>query len=125
MLRTIASVYLTAFLVACPFVCGSSDKGFDLNCPDSGCHTPRDVDSPAHCPEEGGNCVCQGAIQRAQSYPSLERVPASFVVDLPHVTLYSALLEAGFGAYSSRTPFGLASSASSHRVCALLQRFDC
>lgn len=55
----VAAVLLVGLLVLCPAVCGAEE-------PDRGTHAHSAAGgpaTPAHCPEDGSNCICQGAVQ--------------------------------------------------------------
>jgi len=45
----------------CPLICGAEEiaHGARLH----GATDGPSGDSPSHCPEEGDNCICQGAVQ--------------------------------------------------------------
>jgi hypothetical protein len=58
--RTLAAFSLIGLLTLCPLICGAEEIA-------GGAHRHRPAGGPAgnapsHCPEEGDNCICQGAI---------------------------------------------------------------
>ena len=64
MVRSCATYALVGLLMLCPFVCGEAEIGHGVT------HRHETTDSapershgPAHCPEGGDNCICEGAVQ--------------------------------------------------------------
>jgi hypothetical protein len=55
----VAAILLVGLLALCPAVCGVEEDGRGAHA-----HTASGgTVPPAHCPEDGSNCICQGAVQ--------------------------------------------------------------
>ncbi len=69
-MRTILALGLAVLILACPRICGAGEPGWPAH--DAHAHAPAGDhdDGPAHCPDEGGSCICQGAIVAKATGPS-------------------------------------------------------
>ena len=119
--RTLASLFLTGLILACPFLCGAAEA-FETAHEHSGSESP----SPAHCPDDSDSCICRGAVQAHDV-----RVPDFDGIGLP-LGMFGLV---GIVAHSSAHPLahmtsdghptGLAAWGSSLAVRAFLQNFRC
>jgi len=64
--RSLVAVLLVGLISACPLFCEAAgfDQGLHQCRPGATCDEPGAPD-PAPCSEDGGNCICSGAIQAA------------------------------------------------------------
>src|SRR4051812_46494562 len=66
--RSFVALVLMGMILACPFLCGVGEDPCAAIPHHAGGAT--DGPSPGHCPEDGDDCICRGAVQ-----PSEVRVP--------------------------------------------------
>ena len=124
-MRNLVSLLLIGFLGICPILCEAAEIVQDLHgCEvDASCPHPEEVPSP--CPDDGGSCICNGAIQATTvRLPDAHSavLPAPFFLTLPAV----ALRHAPFHHLTwDGAPAGLASFGDSGTVRALLQNYRC
>jgi len=123
--RNLVTLFLIGFLGICPLLCEAAEIAQDLHgCEvDSTCPHPGEPPSP--CPDDGGSCICNGAIQAAEV-----RLPDSHSAVLPvpvFLTLPTvALRHPPFHHLTwDGAPTGLASFGDSGSVRALLQNYRC
>lgn len=123
MVRFCVAYTLVGLLMLCPFVCGAAGAGHDT----THRHQASEGSSershgPAHCPEGGDNCICEGAVQ-----PLDVRVPHAHDAGLP--CAFAAILDspshpiAHLAWDGSLT--GLAGRGDHPTVRALLQNYRC
>lgn len=115
----VVALLLVGLLTLCPAVCGAEESG-------QGAHAHADAKggpaSPAHCPEDGGNCICQGAVQPDAvriDHSSIDRAVSSVVLST------STLLHPITHPSLDRVPTGLAGLGDRHAVRAFLQSVRC
>jgi len=60
--RTFIVPFLIALITACPFLCGVAESDHGSHRFDASAGTPCGPTSPAHCPQDGDDCICQGAV---------------------------------------------------------------
>ena len=123
--RTFVTLLLTGFLLACPLVCGAAEAGHVTHHVNPA-SSPAESPAPGHCPADTDNCICQGAVQSADSRVTdldaiglplpfhglvgiLDHTPAHW---LAHLT-------------SDGRPTGLASWGDANTIRAVLQNFRC
>src|SRR4051794_6488571 len=64
--RSLMIVNLIAALSFCPMFCGLEEADHGTHGHGAAGSASSDVPSaPGHCPEDGDNCICQGAIESA------------------------------------------------------------
>lgn len=61
--RTLLAVMLIGLLSFCPVLCGAAETGHDAH----GHGASDEPASPTHCPDDGDNCICQGALVSGSS----------------------------------------------------------
>jgi hypothetical protein len=117
--RALSSLTLIGLLMLCPLICGVEELGHQAHR-----HGSSESTAPSHCPEQGDNCICEGAVQpdnlRAHgSVPEVDGLPLllDLAIDPPlhplaHLT-------------SDGSPTGLAGWGNSHAVRAFLQNYRC
>lgn len=124
-MRTLVNLLLIGLIAACPIFCEAAEFGQDLHqCqPNSACND-HGIPDPSPCSDDGGSCICRGAIQAADvrlSNSDATCLPlplfAPLALPLPH-PLYLHLTRDG-------APTGLAAIGDSGAVRALLQNFRC
>ncbi len=117
-------VNLIAILTLCPVFCGTeeADHGTHWHGTSAGNDSDELPASPGHCPEDGDNCICQGAIQSAAV-----RVSDAFVVALSSPLVFALATPPHPLAHLTceGAPTGLAGWGNSHAVRAFLQNFRC
>lgn len=121
--RTFMIPYLMAVLTLCPVFCGTESDDHRACFPDAvGTGSDEAPSTPAHCPEEGDDCICQGAIlpvavKVAGCSAFALNLPSLLFVDTsPHTTAHSPWEVA---------PTGFAGKSDSLTVRAFLQNFRC
>jgi hypothetical protein len=120
--RAIAALLLTGLLVLCPILCGAEEFGHGAHRHGSSESASHDPSAPGQCPEEGDNCICQGAVVSVDV-----RVPDADALGLP--LLLGMLVHTPHHPLAHLTwdgsPTGLAGWGDSHAVRAFLQNFRC
>ena len=121
-MRAIAALLLTGLLVLCPILCGAEEFGHGAHRHGSWEGASQDASAPGHCPEEGDNCICQGAVVSVDI-----RVPDADVLGLPLLSGIPVLaLHHPIGHLTwDGSPTGLAAWGDSRAVRAFLQNFRC
>jgi hypothetical protein len=120
--RASLALYLAALLTLCPLLCGAAEfgQGAHRHGVSGGCS--NDSSSPDRCPEEGDNCICQGAVPADNV-----RHTGSDAVGLAQ--LVDAILHAPLRPIAHLTcegiPTGLAGWGDALAVRAFLQNFRC
>src|SRR4051812_13243725 len=61
--RSTVALTLAILITLCPFLCGAAEFGQGTHRHDVTEGTSHDSSAPDQCPEEGDNCICQGAVQ--------------------------------------------------------------
>jgi hypothetical protein len=116
--QSLINMLLACLILACPLLCGAEEVGHGVQHEYAG-----EGDSPAHCPENGDNCVCRGAVQTSNA----RAIAPDVEVPGPHFFLAPPLLHAH--PFHNLTwegpPAGLASWGDSLTIRALLQNFRC
>lgn len=123
-MRACVALTLIGVLLVCPLVCGAGDVDcsthHESNAPTSS------PDAPMHCPDEGGSCVCNGAIRSVEvkslhcSLGEHEPVSLDFLGSASHSPTRSLSIHS-----RSHAPCGLSGPADAQRVRALLQNYRC
>src|SRR4051794_39532457 len=75
--RTFVTMLLSGLILACPFLCGAAEANHVAHRE----HTTGDAShgpAPSHCPEDGDDCVCRGAVASSDV-----KVPAFDSIGLP------------------------------------------
>jgi hypothetical protein len=123
--RNLVTLFLAGILGICPLLCEAAGIAQDLH----GCEVestcPHPGEPPAPCSDDGGTCICNGAIQAVDvRMPDLDSafLPASASLCLPsHAPrLPLAPLPSREGGF-----VGLAGSGDATSVRSLLQNFRC
>lgn len=123
--RFFASLLLIGSILICPFLCGAAEAGHTAHHL-SGASVPRDHSAPDDCPEEGDNCICQGAIQSAEiRLPDLDVTSSPLPLHGLAGLLDHALSHSLAHLTCEGTPTGLAGWGNTITVRALLQDFRC
>ncbi|MEO6809584.1 MAG: hypothetical protein ABI353_10785 [Isosphaeraceae bacterium] len=118
-MRTLLVITLIGLLSFCPVLCGAAEVGHDAH----GHGASDEPASPTHCPDDGDNCICQGAlVSSSGSHVSL--------LDTLGVALDSVSLGQISScplAYLTRdgSPTGLTPWGNALKVRAFLQNFRC
>lgn len=121
--RTLAVLFLAGLIFACPLLCGAVE---DCQVAERAHSDGSPSHAPAHCPEDGDDCVCRGAVQATDV-----RVPHGDVNGLPALLQGLVGILAHSPAHSlahltsDGTPTGLAGWGTSLTVRAVLQNFRC
>lgn len=121
--RTLAVYSLVVLVMLCPVLCGAAEVAYGLHQHGAADVSPDHATPPTHCPEEGDNCICQGAIQSSDV-----RVPGSFDAFgllVPSLPLDRTPLHPIAHLTREGLPTGLAGWGSSLTVRAFLQNFRC
>jgi hypothetical protein len=116
--HTVAAVLLTGLLTLCPILCGAEEFGHGARLHDAN----EPASAPGHCPAEGDNCICQGAVASDDV-----RIPddhasckSLLLTAFAHTPLYPGAIRTPAGSPASRAvPRGARSARS------LLQNFRC
>jgi hypothetical protein len=117
--RSFSILALIGFLALCPLICGAGEIGHPSHQLGS-----SDSPSPSHCPEEGDNCICQGAVQGDHfRVPDLgsEAIGPFLFLDRSNDLLLHPLAHLT----SDGSPTGLAGWGDAHAVRAFLQNYRC
>jgi hypothetical protein len=124
-LRNLVALLLVGLISACPILCEAAEFGQGSHqCQaDTSCDHPAENRSP--CPDDGGSCICSGAIQAADvRIPDLDSafLPDSIGLWLPpHSLRYPLFLHLT----QDGGPTGLAGFGDAGAVRSLLQNFRC
>ena len=120
--RTLATLSLIGLLMLCPLICGAEEiaHGARLH----GATNGPSGDSPSHCPEEGDNCICQGAVQLDDIRSSDQDSGAVSLPPLFHISFLTPLHPIAHLTWNG-SPTGLAGWGGSLAVQAFLQIFRC
>lgn len=126
-MRSLLTLLLIGVVAACPLFCEAAGSGQGLHqCqPDTACDE-HGAPNPLPCSDDGGNCVCSGAIQAAGVRVSDHDDPAPLtpptLFALPALALRHpcSLHPIRDGAATGLAPFG-----DSGTVRALLQIYRC
>ncbi|SIO62509.1 hypothetical protein SAMN05444166_7067 [Singulisphaera sp. GP187] len=62
-MRSLLASFLALLITLCPLLCGAAEFGQGAHRHDVPESTSHDSSTPDQCPEEGDNCICQGAVQ--------------------------------------------------------------
>jgi len=117
--RSLSALALIGLLALCPLICGAGEMAH----PGHG-HGPPASSVPSHCPEEGDNCICQGAVR-----PGHVRTPdpgseAAGLPLVPDLSVHTPL-EAFAHLTCDGSPAGLAGRGGAQAVRAFLQNYRC
>lgn len=120
--RTVAALLLIGLVMFCPVLCGAVEVAHGPHRHADG--APGDSRAPEPCPEQGDNCICQGAV------PSVDaRLPGLLdVLGSPHFLLGGPTTlpqHLACPVDTSGALHGLASWGDSVTVRAYLQNFRC
>ncbi|RUL87011.1 hypothetical protein [Tautonia sociabilis] len=125
-MRSLVAVLLVGLIAACPLVCeaAGSDQSLHQCQPDTTCDEPGAPD-PAPCSDDGGNCICSGAIQgvgvRVSDHdPTPLPTPTLFALPAPGLRQPLSPYLARDGAAAGPGRFG-----DSGTVRALIQVYRC
>ncbi len=124
-MRNLLTLFLIGFLGICPILCEAAEIAQGLHGCEVDATCPHPGELPASCPDDGGSCICNGAIQAVDvRIPDLDSafLPASASLCLPsHAPRLplSPLLSREGG------PAGFAGSGDASAVRSLLQNFRC
>lgn len=125
-MRSLLTLLLIGVIAACPLFCEAAAPGQGLHqCqPDTACDD-HGVPNPSPCSDDGGNCVCSGAIQAAGVRTSDHDLtplasPTPFALPAFDLRRPLSLHLAWVGAATGLVPFG-----DPGTVCALLQVYRC
>ena len=120
MVRTFTAFFLIGLIAACPLLCGAVEIGHGTHGLETSSGVPGEPSAPGHCPQDGDDCICQGAVQADDA-----RLPGAaddfglllpFAHTPPHPIAH--LTRDG-------SPTGLAALGDSSTVRAFLQNFRC
>ena len=122
--RSVVALILMGTILVCPFICGLDECA----CATNRHHVdgPNDGPSPGHCPEDGDDCICRGAIPSSDvkiphaDDSGLRLSLYDLTGILAHTTPHSLAHLTNDG-----HPAGLASCGGAVVVRALLQNFRC
>jgi hypothetical protein len=119
--RAILSGLLIGFLTLCPILCGA--KEFAHGAHPHGTSDAASPDSaPDQCPEDGDNCICQGAVQvdslRGQDSDVFD-LPLLFLAFDPTPPHYASHLT------TQGSPTGPSGWGDANTVRSFLQNFRC
>lgn len=115
--------YLMAVLTLCPVFCGAETDDHRTCFGDAAGSRPDEAPStPAHCPDEADDCICQGAI-----LPGAVKVPGAnaFALNLPSLLFVDTSLHTIAHFSWEVAPTGFAGGHDSLAVRAFLQNFRC
>ncbi len=124
-MQRILAGLLAGLILACPLLCGAAEADHVAH-QDHPAKAPADQPTPAHCPQESDDCICEGAVQAASV--RLSGID-HFSVPLPSHDLVSlfdhsrAFSKALAHLTIDGTPTGLASWGDAATIRALLQNF--
>ncbi len=122
MVRTFAAHALIGLLILCPFVCGAAEDGHGTHRHQADDSSPERPHGPAHCPEGGDNCICDGAVQSCDA-----RIADSHDAGLPFA--FAAILNTPPHPIAHLTwdgsPSGLAGWGDHPTIRAFLQNYRC
>ena len=125
-MRNLLTLFLIGFLGICPVLCEAAGFAEGLHgCCEVDATCPHPGEAPSPCPDDGGSCICNGAIQAAAvRIPDAHStvLPAPVFLTLPAVALRQAPLH---HLTWDGAPAGLASFGDSGTVRALLQNYRC
>lgn len=62
-MREFVATLLVGAILTCPFICGAGEVDHGERGHDPVAGTRSDPGFPVHCPDEGGNCLCEGAVK--------------------------------------------------------------
>ena len=114
----VAAILLVGLLALCPAVCGVGEEGLGTHAhAASGRPEP-----PAHGPEDGSNCICQGAVQADAfrlAHPDVDRLTPRLAAASPTPLHPIAHLTRDGSAT------GLAGLGGRPAIRAILQNFRC
>lgn len=118
-MRKLLVITLIGLLSFCPVLCGAAEVGHDAH----GHGASQEPALPTHCPDEGDNCICQGALISSSDGYASSFDTIGVPLDLAELgqTLsrpFSDIIKGG-------PPAGPASWGDGLKVCALLQIFRC
>jgi hypothetical protein len=119
--RVILSGVLAGLLILCPILCGAKEFGHGAR-PHATADGASPDSAPDPCPEDGDNCICQGAVQ----VDSL-RGHDSDIFDLPllFLAIVHTPLHPASHLTSQGSPTGLAGWGDANTVRSFLQNFRC
>jgi hypothetical protein len=121
--RTFLVATLIGLLVSCPAVCGAAEAGHGSHGHREPSGSPGDPRAPVHCPEDGEDCICNGAVlagdvRLPDSDPDRLTPLLAFVVPpARHLVAHHLTPDSA--------PTGLAGRGDSRAVRAFLQNFRC
>lgn len=115
-MQKLAVTLLAFLLILCPAVCGAVEIGHG----EHGGTAAGETSTPNHCPEDGDDCICQGAVQADDV-----RVPDFDAVGFPFLFAMQVHtpLHPGANLTWSGSPTGLAGWGDVQTVRAFLQNF--
>lgn len=125
-MRSVIVLNLVCLTLLCPFICGAADadQGTHNHLP-SPCSGEAPA-TPAHCPDEGATCLCQGALRTSEVRLNNLVVAGPLAFGDLHLDLTSALPAQGVTQLlRDGRPTGLMASGDARTVRALLQNFRC
>ena len=107
-MRKLASLVLIGLLLLCPVICGAAEIGHGPGGHGTSADSREHAGEPESCPEDGDNCICQGAVRSVEvrvadhsaDASDLPFLPHHFVIDLaiPRLTVASLAEERGVAA---------------------------
>jgi len=123
--RTLLTSFLIGMLLACPAMCRTVEVADHPDCCEAQDDESPGSPAPDPCRDEGGSCICDGAIQADDaSVPELGAVPSPWNSTLGPITCPFVIAPGHHLTHDGRSS-GLAGSRDAVAVRALLQNFRC
>ncbi|WP_406696257.1 hypothetical protein V5E97_35245 [Singulisphaera sp. Ch08] len=121
-MRSILATFLAILITLCPLLCGAAEFGQGAHRHDVAENSSHDSSAPDQCPEEGDNCICQGAVQGGHvRFFGAETFNHSILVGL----LFPLSLNTLSHQARERSSTGLADWGNALAVRSFLQNYRC
>ena len=116
--------FLAGLLMLCPILCGAKEFGHGAHRHGASDGATNDPSAPDHCPEDGDNCICQGAVQLDEVRTpdqNFDALGVPTLLDLSFPTPQHPIAHLTWGG----SPTGLAGWGDATAVRSFLQNFRC
>ncbi len=121
-MRVVCAAVLIVLIIACPFLCGAGEVGRGPHRHEAAGGEPAHSGAPVHCPQDGDDCICNGAVKEADvRLPDLDPSVVPLPLAAPAHTPVHPNAHLTWNGSSS----GLAGQGDSLTVRAFLQNFRC